>query len=590
MNLLDALCGPLATLECRRAAQPRWVPAVRLLAALPAAGIVLVVVWTWKLLGQFDPAFLPGDLLRGGLSAIAMIELFLALLLGPALVAGAIAGEKDRGTLGMLLASRLTSRELVLGRWAGCAAQVGMLLAGGWPPLWVLAVVCGIDVARTSLIVALPAAVVLGSVGLTLAVSTIARRGRDALWTVYFVEVALLAAASLGAGTWYWPEELAYFNPFAAVWPLVDQDEWLPATMSCMLWSGLGCGGILVAVWQLRPAFRRQMGGAGRSRFAARERAKLREDRPMLWKEVSFERGASFGWFGRWSIRLLTLLLAGAGGTLCAALAWQLATGALDLPRWCYRLAATISFTSLPLVWLPQWMIGLRAVGSIASERQQATWDAILASPLEAREIAWAKAWGSVYSLRWLLAALVLAWTAALPTGAIDPASYYYRLVLLVAGGSFMLAAGLYLGISRNTAGSTRSMAALIGLWMAAATASAVLAWLISLVLTLVVRLIWLSILLATSPGEMQIALQGMSHGAFIALYSSVRAALYFLTAALLASWLAAQFDRLAGRMGSWSVGQRVRSSLAALLALHGDTRPATTDDAPSASRPPAEA
>ena len=70
MNLLDALLGPLATLECRRAVRPRWIVWARLLVALPAAAIVFIVGWIWNLLGQLDPTFLPNRVLAGGSLAL----------------------------------------------------------------------------------------------------------------------------------------------------------------------------------------------------------------------------------------------------------------------------------------------------------------------------------------------------------------------------------------------------------------------------------------------------------------------------------------------------------------------------------------
>jgi ABC-type Na+ efflux pump permease subunit len=64
---------------------------------------------------------------------------------------------------------------------------------------------------------------------------------------------------------------------------------------------------------------------------------------------------------------------------------------------------------SSALGWLIQWAMGLCAVASIASERQRGTWDGLLVSPPEGREIVWAKICGGVYALRGFVAAVVLA-------------------------------------------------------------------------------------------------------------------------------------------------------------------------------------
>ena len=70
-------------------------------------------------------------------------------------------------------------------------------------------------------------------------------------------------------------------------------------------------------------------------------------------------------------------------------------------------------FAGTLLGWLLQWGVGLRAAVSIASEREHGTWDALLMSPLVPSEIAVAKLVGSLYALRYMAAAMLLAWTLA---------------------------------------------------------------------------------------------------------------------------------------------------------------------------------
>ena len=70
--------------------------------------------------------------------------------------------------------------------------------------------------------------------------------------------------------------------------------------------------------------------------------------------------------------------------------------------------------------WLLQWAVGLRAAVSIASERERGTWDALLMSPLEPGEIVRAKLFGSLYALRWMVGAMILAWTLAVVVGAVS--------------------------------------------------------------------------------------------------------------------------------------------------------------------------
>ena len=66
---------------------------------------------------------------------------------------------------------------------------------------------------------------------------------------------------------------------------------------------------------------------------------------------------------------------------------------------------------------LIQWAVGLRAAVSISSERERGTWDALLTSPLDGREIVRGKLWGSLYALRGLILAAFLAWALAAAAG-----------------------------------------------------------------------------------------------------------------------------------------------------------------------------
>ncbi len=190
------------------------------------------------------------------------------------------------------------------------------------------------------------------------------------------------------------------------------------------------------------------------------------------------------------------------------------------------------------LVWLVQWMIGLRALGVIGTERQRATWDAILTSPLEGKEIIVAKTWGSLYGLRWLIGAMILAWTAAAVSGEMEISELLYHLAMLAGGGAFMAAAGVGLGLSLRGAHTTRGMAAVVLVWMAAAVVSAVAAWLLSIVAILIGLLAW-------ATWELSSGGKGFATGptflswflgpSFVAL----RIGLYFVATAITVLWVA---------------------------------------------------
>ena len=68
-----------------------------------------------------------------------MILLTIVVVQAPAVLAGSLAGERERGVLQLLLTTAVSPREIVLGRLLGKLSQVGMILLAGLPLLALLA-------------------------------------------------------------------------------------------------------------------------------------------------------------------------------------------------------------------------------------------------------------------------------------------------------------------------------------------------------------------------------------------------------------------------------------------------------------------
>ncbi len=135
VNALEQFLGPLAIgKSVRRGLRPAWLRWTSMVAALPAAGVVVFTVWLVQTLFMFDPSYLPGSTVTGGLLVLIVWQVIFALLMSPALVAGTFAGEKDRGTLALLLISRQSAGEIVWARYLGRLMQVAVLALSGLPP------------------------------------------------------------------------------------------------------------------------------------------------------------------------------------------------------------------------------------------------------------------------------------------------------------------------------------------------------------------------------------------------------------------------------------------------------------------------
>ncbi len=161
-SLASLLLGPLAGPECRRALGRGWLIVVRVLAGLAMMGIALIVVWFWWMSQAVDSGYLPFYILRWGLATVEGMLLTIALVMGPAVLAGSIAGEKERGVMGLLLTTRVAPREIVLGRLTGKLSQVVMVLLAGVPAVVALASLLGIGPVYLAVSLLLPAAVAFG--------------------------------------------------------------------------------------------------------------------------------------------------------------------------------------------------------------------------------------------------------------------------------------------------------------------------------------------------------------------------------------------------------------------------------------------
>jgi ABC-type transport system involved in multi-copper enzyme maturation permease subunit len=110
------------------------------------------------------------------------------LLLVPALVAGVIADEHQRKTLHYVLASRLSSAEIVLGKLSARLLHVGIFVALGLPVVSLLGLYGGINPEYVFHVYMGTFTTVLFVAGLSILISTLARRPREAILAAYGLE------------------------------------------------------------------------------------------------------------------------------------------------------------------------------------------------------------------------------------------------------------------------------------------------------------------------------------------------------------------------------------------------------------------
>lgn len=494
MNPITLVVGPLAAPECIRTARRGWVLLARALAGFVLAVPSLGALWWWWMRAEVQPDFRGDQVVAWGLAATTGLSVALAILLAPALLAGSLAGERERGSIGLLLSTRVDCREIVLGRLVGKLSILATMLLAGWPFLIFFAILRDLGPMGLLALLALPFVVAFGAGGIAVAVSSVARKGWNALMVLYLAEIVLLLIPLLGlipalSGM---RGVLDALNPFGAIGPAVASTSAAPAAVTLAIWTAFGTMGSAFAAWRLRPSFLASVAGASRRGGRRRVVPPVAADRPMLWKELFIERAAALGIFGRLlGTGLIAYLVLGslASAGLVAYHTW-IVPDAARLDRATVLMGQMYEGTGDLFAILLQLAVALRAAVAISSERERGTWEALLTSPLTGREILVGKLWGSLYALRWLFLATFLAWGLSVACGAMHVRDLVRLLLEVGVVGLFAAAVGVRASMTCRTA--TRAMTLTVVAWVAALAGLSLLMAICTLALGLLAMTAWM--------------------------------------------------------------------------------------------------
>jgi len=149
------LLGPLFFYDLVRTARRNRLIPTRCLFAIVLLAVVFIFYANWFGLGygSWDDLFSQPSVRRDELASFgsSMFSLFFGMqylavfLLTPIYIAGAIAEEKERRTLDLLLTTHLTNREIVLGLLASRLSTLGLTFLTVVPTLSLLEFLGGID-------------------------------------------------------------------------------------------------------------------------------------------------------------------------------------------------------------------------------------------------------------------------------------------------------------------------------------------------------------------------------------------------------------------------------------------------------------
>lgn len=366
------------------------------------------------------------DFSRDYLNFLSIQHFLVLILVTPVLVAGSITDEKWRGTLQYLLTADLLPFEILTGKLFGRMYQGILLALVAFPMFCFMAPFGGIDPLRVALFcyISVLLLFLLGSVSLL--ASVWCRHTRDAVLSVYSfgaLFVFLMFASASLLKTWTgvnWPMQIA--RCFNFLIPLGN--DWTSSTVPqlgrkifllTLIWGGIGLVSFSIAVLRLRAAYIRQLESSGKSKRRLpflQLRRPVVGNRPLLWKERWVEGIAPLAilrqvptWFGVIVVFLLTT--ASSLSILIANLPVNFTPGKVfdmfvTLDWWNLLKVLLQSHVSgrefytqgYVMMMLAGLVVGIRCSGAVTGERERATWEALLLTPLTTQELIRGKAWG----------------------------------------------------------------------------------------------------------------------------------------------------------------------------------------------------
>jgi ABC-type transport system involved in multi-copper enzyme maturation permease subunit len=410
------------------------------------------------------------------------------LVLTPALVAGVIADEKRRKTLQYLMASCLSSPEIILGKLFARLLHVGVFLAIGVPVMSLTSLFGGVDPAEIVLAYAATLSTAGFLAALSILVSTLSRRARDAGAQVYVLELAWLFGPALVAeivprGGGGWLEVYEWIAPVNNVLRMSSPSVLFEGSSTGNLGKMVGIMAglqtafaalfVLLAIVLLRPLARREGQSLRRSGWLAAAWRGIRVlprpevgDDAMLWKECHVSRS---GGLLRFLVRLVLVVVAAVlVYTTCRyampafAELWQ--HGYSSTEAYQERRVFSLYLRAVcTLVYIAGCLgVATLAAGGVTGEREDDTWTSLITTPLGGEEILHAKMLGAVWGVRSIGLLLLVLWLVGLASGSIHPLGFLAAAIETTVFVWFAAALGVTFSLGARS--SARAQAATVGI------------------------------------------------------------------------------------------------------------------------------
>jgi ABC-type Na+ efflux pump permease subunit len=401
-----------------------------------------LVLAAWLILLGSQPVRNLGDLARFGsavFTLLAPLQMTMAVAFAALLTTAAVAQEKDRKTLELLLLTRMTNSELVLGKLLASSLNVFVLIVAAVPLLMLLTLLGGISYGQIARVVGvtLAAAAVGGSLGSTIALwreKTFQSIALTALLLVLWLIAGEVIASPEVGGQWLGVSAEQWgtaFSPLrailAAIQPLQErapQFAWCGGAVNLFMILA-GTAAVLLNLWaiarvrvwnpsqELQPRMSEEQERLATDAAVPAAKAKTSKevwDNPILWREI-----CTWAYGKKIVIVRIAYLVIFA---ICAALLVS------QLEAVDYRantMLPALAKPLLPLMVLGLILVNALAVTSLTNERDLRALDLLLVTDLSPKEIIYGKLGGVFFnSKEMILLPIVLSgvlwWTNQLST------------------------------------------------------------------------------------------------------------------------------------------------------------------------------
>ncbi len=430
------------------------------------AGLWVLTVTAWQASRGWGRTISPKEVADFGaflFQLLAWLQLTLVLFFAALTAAAAVAMEKDRRTLVLLLCTDLSDAEIVLGKLLGSLAQIGLLLLSGLPIQAMLLLLGGVSWTQIVLVfvVLCVSALAAGALGnliafwrektfqtlaLTVLVLVLYFLLVEALRLVVYLTAGQPLVARIVGNAQSW------LNPYRAMAQILlpqHSESWpafsvVPFALTMLAWVTMLSG---LAVWKLRvwnpsgePIQQREAPEeeeVAEPSPVATQPGPVREvwSNPVLWRELCTRS------YGRRPLLIKAAFLLVAG--LIAFAAWQ------SLPAGPQQQADRLlpALGIVPVLVLSLLLINAQGVTAITYERDLNSLDLLLVTDITPKEFIFGKLLGVLYNTKEIALPAFLLTVAYAWAGYIGWEVLVYTLIATAVLVVFAAMLGLHVGL-----------------------------------------------------------------------------------------------------------------------------------------------